>query len=129
MLTGPRDPHVGTNERRLDMLEKRSRETVSDVAKRDARRVVAIWNVRRAKGRELWFHLRIGAAIAAGNPRLMFLCPAQQIGEIDLRKPERHPDANETIGRFIVDWIGDLEGTNRITISASSSATSRYSAP
>jgi hypothetical protein len=84
---------MGTNECRLD-IEKRAREAISEVAERDARRIVAIWNGRRAKGRELWFHLRIGGAIAAGHPWLMFVCPAcQQIGEIDLRKLDRHPNA------------------------------------
>jgi len=64
------------------------------VAQRDARRIVAIWNGRRAKGRELWFHLRIGAAIAAGYPWLTFMCPGyQQIGEIDLRSLDCHPNA------------------------------------
>jgi hypothetical protein len=53
---------MGTNERRLDMLKKRTRALVSEAAQRDAKRS------RRAKGRELWFHLRIGAAIAAGYP-------------------------------------------------------------
>jgi hypothetical protein len=59
---------MGTNHRRLDMLEKRVRDAISEIEERDARRIVAIWNGRRAKGRELWFHLRIGAAIAAGHP-------------------------------------------------------------
>jgi hypothetical protein len=68
MPTGAHDPHMGTNHRRLDMLEKRTRALVSEAAQRDARRIVAIWNGTRAKGRELWFHLRIGAAIAAGYP-------------------------------------------------------------
>jgi hypothetical protein len=46
------------------------------------------------RGRELWFHLRSGAAIAAGHPWLTFIYPAcQQIGEIDLRTLDRHPDA------------------------------------
>jgi hypothetical protein len=94
MPTGAHDPRMGTNERRLDMIEKRARDAISEVAERDARRIVAIWNGRRAKGRELWFHLRIGAAIAAGHPWLTFLCPAcQQIGEIDLRRLDRHPNA------------------------------------
>ena len=85
---------MGTNERRLDMLEKRVRDAVSETAQRDARRIVAIWNGRHAKGRELWFHLRIGAAIAAGHPWLTFACPGcQQIGEIDLRRLDRHPNA------------------------------------
>jgi hypothetical protein len=94
MPTGAHDPHMGTNQRRLDMLEKQARNVVSEGAERDARRIVAIWNGRRAKGRELWFHLRIGAAIAAGQPWLTFICPAcQQIGEIDLRSLDRHPNA------------------------------------
>jgi hypothetical protein len=94
MLTRAHDSHMGTNERRLDMLEKRARDAVTETAERDARRIVAIWNGRRAKGRELWFHLRLGAGVAAGRPWLMFLCPAcQQIGEIDLRRLDRHPNA------------------------------------
>ena len=94
MPTGAHDPHMRTNERRLDMLEKRARAIVSEAARRDARRIVAIWNGGRAKGRELWFHLRIGAAIAAGHPWLTFVCPAcLQIGEIDLRMLDRHPKA------------------------------------
>jgi hypothetical protein len=56
-------------------------------------RRVAICNGRRAKGRELWVHLRIDAAIALAF-WLNFICPAcQQIGEIDLRKLDRHPNA------------------------------------
>ena len=101
MPTGSHHPCVGTNHRRLDMLEKRVRDALSEVAERDARRIVAIWNGRRAKGRELWFHLRIGAAIAAGHPWLTFICPAcKQIGEIDLRRLDRHPNA--TIESLVV---------------------------
>jgi hypothetical protein len=85
---------MGTNERRLDMLEKRARDVVSERAERDAKHIVAIWNARRAKGCELWFHLHVGAAIAAGHPWLSFYCPGcSQIGEIDLRTLNRHPDA------------------------------------
>jgi hypothetical protein len=58
---------VGTNHRRLDMLEKRARDAITEADARDARRIVAIWNSHMerpsTKGRELWFHLRIGAAI------------------------------------------------------------------
>jgi hypothetical protein len=94
MPTAAHDPRMGSNERRLDMLEKRVRDALSEATERDARRIVAIWNSRRAKGRELWFHLRIGAAIAAGHPWPTFICPAcQQIGEIDLRTLDRHPNA------------------------------------
>jgi hypothetical protein len=90
MRTGARS----ANERRLDILEKRARDAVSNLAELDARRIVAIWNGRRAKGRELWSHLRIGAAIAVGHPWLTFVCPGcQQIGEIDLRGLDFHPNA------------------------------------
>jgi hypothetical protein len=49
------------------MLEKRARD-LTDQAVRDARRIVANVEGRHAKDRELWFHLRIGAAIAAECP-------------------------------------------------------------
>jgi hypothetical protein len=62
-----------------------------------ATRIVAIWDGRRAKGRELWFHLRhlrSGSPIAAGRPWLSFICPTcHEIREIDLRRLDRHPDA------------------------------------
>ena len=35
-----------------------------------AQKIVAIWNARHAGGRALWFYPTIGAAIAAGLPRL-----------------------------------------------------------
>jgi hypothetical protein len=65
---------MGTNERRLNMLEKRVRDSITEAAERDARQIVAIWNARQASGEDLWFHLRIGAAIAAGQPWLSFCC-------------------------------------------------------
>jgi hypothetical protein len=61
--------------------------------------IVAVWNGRRAKGRELWFHLRIVAATAAGHPWLTFICPAwQQIGEIDLAVGTRSRPGYARIG-------------------------------
>jgi hypothetical protein len=85
---------MGTNQRRLDRIEQRTCDAITDVAKRDVRRMVASWNGRRTQGSELWFHLRIGAAIAAGHPWLSIMCPGcQQIGEIDLRSLDRHPNA------------------------------------
>ena len=61
----------------------------------DAQKIVAIWNARQAGGRELWFYLTIGAAIAAGFPWLTFSCPAcQQVGSLDLRTLDRHPRAS-----------------------------------
>jgi hypothetical protein len=85
---------MGTNARRLDMLEKRARAAITEVAQRNATRLVAIWDGRQAKGRELWFHLRIGAAIAVRHPWLSFIRPGcQQIREIDLRRLDRrHPN-------------------------------------
>jgi hypothetical protein len=41
---------MGTNQHRLDMLEKRVREVISETAaEHDARRIVAIWNGQRCK--------------------------------------------------------------------------------
>jgi hypothetical protein len=94
MPTGAHDPVMGTNHRRLDMLEKRAREAVTDKAAREAERVVGIWNARHAANRDLWFYHTIGAAIAAECPWLRFYCPAcRQIGEVDLRQLDRHRGA------------------------------------
>jgi GAF domain-containing protein len=38
---------MGTNERRLDMLEKRARDVVTTKAAREAKRVLGIWNARQ----------------------------------------------------------------------------------
>jgi len=85
---------MGTNRYKMELLEARARHAVEAKDEREAKRVVAIWNARRAKGRHLWFHLTIGAAIIAGRPWLTFLCPACRIiGEIDLRTLDRHPAA------------------------------------
>ena len=101
MPTGAHDPHVGTNERRLDMLEKRTRDVVTARAVRAAKRVVGIWNAMRATNRDLWFYPTIGAAISAECPWLRFYCPAcRQIGEVDLRKLDRHRGAIDQIDRL-----------------------------
>jgi hypothetical protein len=94
MATGPRDRHMGTNQRCLNMLDKRARYAITEVSERDSRRIVAIWNGRRAKGHKLRFDLTVGVTIATGHPWLTFICPAcQQTGEIDLRAIDRHPNA------------------------------------
>jgi hypothetical protein len=94
MPTGGHDQCMGTNERRLDMLEKRARDVVTAKAVRDAKRIVGIWTARHAANRHLWFYPTIGAAIAAECPWLRFYCPAcRQIGEVDLRKLDRHRGA------------------------------------
>jgi hypothetical protein len=85
---------MGTNERRLDMLEKRAREVVTAKAAREAKRVVGIWNARHTASRDLWFYPTIDAAIGTECPWLRFYCPAcRQIGEVDPRKLDRHRGA------------------------------------
>jgi hypothetical protein len=94
MPTGPHDPNMGTSERRLDRIEKRARDAVTAKAAREAKRVVGIWNARHAANRDLWFYPTIGAAIVAKCPWLRFYCPAcRQIGEVDLRRLDRHREA------------------------------------
>jgi hypothetical protein len=46
---------VGTNHRRLDMLEKRARDAITEADARDARRIVAIWNGRVQKAASCGF--------------------------------------------------------------------------
>jgi hypothetical protein len=66
---------------------------------RDARRIVAFRNGRRAKRRELWFHLRVGAAIGRS-------CRAyQQTGEIDPRELDRQPWRDDrVVDPHVVLW-------------------------
>ena len=85
---------MGTNRHRLELLEARARAVVEAKDAHEAKRIGSIWNGRRGKGRHLWFHLTIGAAIIAGRPWLTFVCPAcRVIGEVDLRTLDRHPAA------------------------------------
>jgi hypothetical protein len=92
MPTDAHDPVTGTNERRLDMLEKRAREVVTAKAAREAKRVVGIWNARHVAN--LWYHHTIGAAMASECAWLRFYCPAcRQIGQVDLRKLDRRRGA------------------------------------
>jgi hypothetical protein len=41
---------MGTSRRRIELLEVRARAAVEAKDEREARRVVSIWNPRRAKG-------------------------------------------------------------------------------
>jgi hypothetical protein len=74
--TAAHDPQMGTYERRLDMLEKRTRDIVTAKAARAANRVIGISNSRHAANRDLCFYPAIGAAIATKCPWLRFYCPA-----------------------------------------------------
>jgi hypothetical protein len=42
---------MGSNQRRLDMLEKRARDAVTAKAAREAKRIIGIWNARDAANR------------------------------------------------------------------------------
>jgi hypothetical protein len=60
---------------------------------RAASRLIDLWDARRVRGAEPLFHPTIGAAIRAGRPWLSCYCPGCGVmGEIDLRKLDRHRD-------------------------------------
>jgi hypothetical protein len=66
-----------------------------DRKNRTAGRIIDLWDARRARGAEPLFHPTIGGAIRAGRPWLTCYCPGcGVVGEIDLRKVDRHPDAS-----------------------------------
>jgi hypothetical protein len=78
------------------------RQAASDFAARPSRereshkasKVVSLWNARLERGLAPLFVPTIGAAIEAGKPWLSFWCPGcGQVGDVDLRKLDRHPDA------------------------------------
>jgi hypothetical protein len=63
----------------------------------DAERLIATWNERQALRAPMIFSPTIDAAIAAGYWFLWVRCPAcQTINAVDLRTPDRHPDAAVT---------------------------------
>jgi len=47
-----------------------------------------VWDARRARGAEPLFHPTIGGAIRAGRP---WLSGCGVVGEVDLRRLDRHP--------------------------------------
>jgi hypothetical protein len=58
---------MGTNQCRLDRIEKNARGIAHAKDEREARRIVRIWNARHAKGCRLWYYPTIGAALTAGS--------------------------------------------------------------
>lgn len=81
--------------------QQRARELAGDAIRQQrrelthARRLIALWNLRAKLGRRLTFYPTVGAAIAAQTPILECVCPGcQVVGEVDLRKVDRHPDAS-----------------------------------
>ena len=76
-------------------VEETARAEFEHKAIAEAQKIVAIWNAREAGRRELWSYRIIGAAIAAGFPRLTFSCPGcRMVGSVDLHKLDRHPSAS-----------------------------------
>jgi hypothetical protein len=89
---------LGPNRRRMDRERTAAVEALTRKQKRrlfrEARVVVGLWNAARVQGCAPLAHPTLRAAIAAGTPWLSFCCPAcRHVGEIDLRKIDRHPDA------------------------------------
>ncbi len=63
----------------------------------DSERLIAAWNERQARGMPMLFSPTIGAGIASRHWWLWVRCPAcRTINSIDLRMPDRHPDAAVT---------------------------------
>src|SRR5262245_47443979 len=80
---------------RRAIAEFHVRLTDPDRKNRSAARIVELWDARRARGAAPLFHPTIGAAIRAGRPWLACYCPGcGVVGEIDLRKVDRHPGAS-----------------------------------
>jgi hypothetical protein len=68
--------------------------TDPDRKNRTAARIIHLWDARRARGAEPFFHPTIRAAIRAGRPFLTCYCPGcGVVGEVDLRKFDYHPGA------------------------------------
>jgi hypothetical protein len=85
---------MGANRRRTEREEQRVFGAKQLKAIRKAKRVVGIWNARKAGNRALWFIRQSVQRSPRAAPWVVFYCPAcQQVGEIDLRKLDRHLDA------------------------------------
>ena len=60
-----------------------------------AKRVMAMWNAALAAGWRTIFYPSVGTALVTGCHWLHVVCPAcQQMGEVDLRKIDIHPNAS-----------------------------------
>jgi hypothetical protein len=59
-----------------------------------ALRIIALWNARVARPRPPAFYPTFRTVLAARTTRLTYMCPAcRQVGDVDLRTIDRHPDA------------------------------------
>lgn len=89
--------HTISERRRQQRLRELAPELIREERREimHAKRLVAIWNMRAQLGRRQTFFPTIGTAIAAETPILEVVCPAcLVVGEIDIRKLDRHPDAS-----------------------------------
>jgi len=86
-------------------LERERREALDEIerlelpkrvkSEREAKLVVATWNVHVIRHSTVWFYPTIRAALIARRFYLGCLCPGcGQRGSVDLRRINRHPDAS-----------------------------------
>ena len=86
-------------------LERERREALDEIerlerpkrvkSEREAKLVVATWNVHVIRHPTVWFFPTIRAALVARRFWLGCLCPGcGQRGSVDLRRINRHPDAS-----------------------------------
>ena len=86
-------------------LERERREALDEIerlerpkrlkSEREAKLVVATWNVRIIRHSTVWFFPTIRAALIARRFYTGCLCPGcGQRGSVDLRRINRHPDAS-----------------------------------
>jgi hypothetical protein len=68
MPTGAHDPRMGTNERRLDVLEKRARDAVSQAAERDAKCLLASASACSQEKKDTLFNHLEGKWVVSGGP-------------------------------------------------------------
>jgi hypothetical protein len=74
---------------------KKQRAARDRLVIKEAQKVVGIWNARLIAGAALWFYPTIRAALISRCPWLTYQCPAcRQLGDLDLRTVDRHPDAS-----------------------------------
>jgi hypothetical protein len=92
---------MGFNRRKLEDQRRDAEDKESETRRatdaqvlEDAERLIGAWNERQAKRMPMLFSPTIGAAITARFWFLWVRCPAcRTINAIDLRTPDRHPDA------------------------------------
>ena len=91
--------------KRRHKLERERREALNEIeriegpkrlkSEREAKLLVATWNVRVIRHSPVWFFPTIRAALIAQRFYLGCLCPGcGQRGCVDLRRVNRHPDAS-----------------------------------